>query len=428
MRQVELRYAALSLQRKEIGAGFGAKHEFALCRPVLLERSVNRRPPDLLPSRRYRTSGSVAWALSIGDLRARALKRLPAIAAEHLEGGAEDEISLAANRAAFERLHFHPRFDAAETSAKGSGALDHLPFPLVIAPTGLNGLLWPDGDLALARAAAQVGVPFTQSTVSNASIEDIARVAGLEHWFQLYLFSAMDCVESLIGRAAAAGVHTLVVTTDANTYGNREWNARLYCAESKPTFAAKLDALLHPRWMAQVFLRGLPVFPNIADWLDGEPQDPFSASRWIRLNMAPRVTWGQLERIRALWQGRMLIKGIGHLADARRAMEIGVDGVVLGNHGGRQLDGAVAGIELLPAVRQALGPQAVVLVEGGLRRGADMLKARALGADAVMGGRAPLYGLAAAGEAGAARALSVLGEEYHRAEALLGGGDVILRK
>lgn len=354
-----------------------------------------------------------------------ALRRLPAIVAEHIEGGAEDEISLAANRTAFERLRFHPRFDVDPPAGKSSGPLDHLPFPFVIAPTGLNGLCWPGADLAVSRAAAAAGVPFTQSTVSNVPIMEVAAVPRLEHWFQLYMFSAMEFVEALVDRAAAAGVRTLVVTVDANTYGNREWNARLYSGEAKPTFAAKLDALLHPRWMAQVYMQGLPSFPNIADWLGEDSGDLLSANRWIRQNMAPRVTWAQLERVRALWSGRMLLKGIGHVADARRAMEIGADGVVLGNHGGRQLDGAVPGIELLPTVREALGPQALVLVEGGVRRGADILKARVLGADAVMGGRAVLYGLAAAGQTGVAQALSILREEYQRAEALLGGGDVL---
>jgi (S)-mandelate dehydrogenase len=159
-------------------------------------------------------------------------------------------------------------------------------------------------------------------------------------------------------------VKTLVVTIDANTFGNREWNARLYVAEAKPGLAARLDVLRHPRWLAQVYRHGLPGFPNIADWLGEGARDLLEASRWLRQNIAPTVSWYELEQVRRLWSGRMLIKGITHVEDARRAMALGADGVVLGNHGGRQLDGAVTGMDLLASVRDMLGGQATVLVEG----------------------------------------------------------------
>jgi (S)-mandelate dehydrogenase len=317
------------------------------------------RPEALLPSRHYRRGGPVARALSIAELRAMALHRLPSIAAEYLEGGAEDELSLAANRAGFDMVRFRPRLVDDGASPRALPA-----FPYVIAPTGLNGLYWRGADLALARAAAAAGVPFTQSTVSNVLLEDVAAVPGIEHWFQLYLFSQMSLVESLLARAAKAGVKTLVVTIDANTFGNREWNARLYVAEAKPGLAARLDVLRHPRWLAQVYRHGLPGFPNIADWLGEGARDLLEASRWLRQNIAPTVSWYELEQVRRLWSGRMLIKGITHVEDARRAMALGADGVVLGNHGGRQLDGAVTGMDLLASVRDMLGGQATVLVEG----------------------------------------------------------------
>lgn len=370
-----------------------------------------------LPLRRYRRNGAVTQALSIAELRAMALHRLPAIAAEYLEGGAEDECSLEANRAAFDRLRFRPRLPDAPRPPEA--------FPYIIAPTGLNGLYWRGADLALARAAAAAGVPFTQSTVSNVLLEEIAAVPGIDHWFQLYLFSEMALVEHLLARAARAGVQTLVVTIDANTFGNREWNTRLYAAEARPSLAARLDVLRHPRWLAQVYRHGLPSFPNIAEWLGEGAGDLLQASQWLRRNIAPTVSWEELAQVRRLWRGRMLIKGIGHVADARRAMALGADGVVLGNHGGRQLDGAVSGMDLLAETREALGDQAMVLVEGGIRRGTDLLKARLLGADAAMGGRATLYGVAAAGEAGAARALAILRQEYERSRTLLGDGDVV---
>lgn len=353
-----------------------------------------------------------------------ALNRLPALAAEYLEGGAEDEIALAANRTAFDRLRFRPRLALAGVPPHS----DSPAFPYVIAPTGLNGLYWHGADLALAHAAAAAGVPFTQSTVSNERLEEIAKVPGLDHWFQLYLFSEMGLVGQLLSRASAAGIGTLVVTVDANTFGNREWNARLYAAEGQATLAARLDALRHPRWMAQVWSKGLPGFPNIAEWLGPGSADLIEASRWLRENIAPTVSWRELEQVRALWRGRMLIKGIGHPADARRAIDMGADGVVLGNHGGRQLDGVMPGLDLLEATRAELGRDVQVLVEGGVRRGADILKARLLGADAVMGGRATLYGVAAAGEPGATRALAILEQEYRRARTLLGDGDVMRDK
>ncbi|MDK4807647.1 MAG: alpha-hydroxy acid oxidase [Novosphingobium aromaticivorans] len=370
-----------------------------------------------LPLRRYRRGGAVDRALSIAELRAMALHRLPAIAAEYLEGGAEEEVSLQANRAAFDGLRFRPRL--AERAQGGQG------FPYVIAPTGLNGLYWRGADMALARAAAAAGVPFTQSTVSNVRLEEIAAVPGIDHWFQLYLFSQMAMVEQLLARAAGAGVRTLVVTVDANTFGNREWNTRLYAAEARPSLAARLDVLRHPRWLAQVYRHGLPGFPNIAEWLGEGAGDLLQASQWLRRNIAPTVRWEELAQVRRLWSGRMLVKGIGHVADARRVMALGADGVVLGNHGGRQLDGAVSGMDLLAETREALGEKAMVLVEGGIRRGTDLLKAQRLGADAAMGGRATLYGVAVAGEAGAARALAILRQEYERSQILLGDGDVV---
>jgi hypothetical protein len=229
-----------------------------------------------------------------------ALHRLPAIAAEYLEGGAEEEVSLQANRAAFDRLRFRPRL---AEGAQGAG------LPYVIAPTGLNGLYWRGADMALARAAAAAGVPFTQSTVSNVRLEEIAAVPGIDHWFQLYLFSQMAMVEQLLARAAGAGVRTLVVTVDANTFGNREWNTRLYAAEARPSFAARLDVLRHPRWLAQVYRHGLPGFPNIAEWLGEGAGDLLQASQWLRRNIAPTVRWEELAQVRRLWSGRMLVKG-----------------------------------------------------------------------------------------------------------------------
>lgn len=375
--------------------------------------------------RRYRSRG-VARALSVPELRHMARRRLPEVIFEILEGGAEDEITLARNRSAFERIAFLPAAlrDVGAVDIRTSLFGQEMTMPVVVAPTGFNGLLWPKGDIALARAAASAGLIMTQSSASNASVEEVGATEGLRHWMQLYVFRSEEFMEQMIQRAADAGCEALVVTVDANIFGNREWDRRNYRSGSDPSLMRKLEALLHPGWMRDVMLPGIPSFGNVMDFLPAEHRHLTGAMTWTRGQIDPTLSWRHLDRIRAMWKGPLLVKGLLRADDTMRARDAGADGVVMSNHGGRQLDGAVSALEALPDVRRAVGQDFTLLIDGGVRRGADVIKALALGADAVMAGRAGLYGLAAGGEAGAARALAILAEEMHRVMGLLGATSV----
>ncbi|MGQ0385182.1 MAG: alpha-hydroxy acid oxidase [Gammaproteobacteria bacterium] len=362
-------------------------------------------------------------AINIGDLREIARRRLPRFVFEYVDGGAEDELTLAGNRRSFSRLRFRPRtlvdVSSRDLSATLLGSRSAL--PVVVGPTGLNGLCWRDGDMALARAAATAGVPFAMSTVSMSLVEDVAREAPGRHWLQAYVFSERAITEAIIRRARDAGFECVVLTSDFPVAGKRErdWRTGLLPSQ-KFTLATKLDMLLHPRWLASVATRR-PRFVNVEREL-GPGRD---VNAFVGHNMFDAsFRWDDLARLRDLWPRKLLLKGVLRTDDAERAVAAGLDGIVLSNHGGRQLDGAIAGLEALPEVRRAIGGRASVLVDGGVRRGGDIAKAVALGAEGVLLGRAPVYGLAAGGEAGAARALSILADEFDRTLALLGCRDV----
>lgn len=372
-------------------------------------------------SRRY-TARDAGAALSIDELRHLARRRLPALVSEYLDGGAEDEVTLRRNRQAFDALAFLPRAlrDVGRVDCATTLFGRPLPLPLVIAPTGFNGLLRRGGDLALARAAAAAGVPMGQSTVSNARLEDVARIPGLRHWMQLYVFRDRSFTGVLLERAAASGCEALILTVDANVFGNREWDRRSYAAPARPRLSRRIETLRHPRWLADVARPGIPGFGNLSDFLPPGSRGLNAAADWSRTQIDPGLSWRDLEHIRARWQGPLIVKGLLAPADVTRARESGADAVVLSNHGGRQLDGALAPLQVLAEARAAVGRDIVLMVDGGIRRGSDIAKAVAMGADAVMAGRAPLYGLAAGGEAGAARAIAILAEEFARVMALLG--------
>lgn len=374
------------------------------------------------PDRQYYCGRDLTRAQSIADLRAMALNRLPRVNAEYLEGGAEDERSLWANRQAFDELEFQSRVlrDVSHISLQRTilGVTSSL--PLAIAPTGFNGLLWHRGDLALARAASSKGIAFAQSTVSNATIADVAVTPGLRHWFQLYLYGE-DCVwERLLQQAAAAGCETVILTVDSPVHGNREWDRRNYQSGFALTFSSKLDMLCHTRWMWQVFRHGLPSFANLAQFTPGPDRTLYSVARWALANQRPQMDWATVAQIRRAWPGKLLIKGVTNVADVRVAMDAGLDGVVLSNHGGRQLDRSVVPLRLVRQARAAVKSGFALLVDSGFRRGSDIVQALALGADAVLLGRAMLYGLAAGGEAGVRRAIDILATEISRTVALLG--------
>jgi (S)-mandelate dehydrogenase len=382
---------------------------------------------DGTPERRYYTGHDLARAVAVADLRAMTHERMPRFVLEYLEGGAEDEETLRRERTSYGERWFTPRqlVDVSARSLATTILGRPARLPLVVAPTGLNGLFRHHGDSALAAAAAQAGIPFVQSTMSNDTMEEVAAVPDLRHWWQLYVFGGDEVWQELLRRADACGCEALVLTTNAQIFGNREWSTRTMASRSRPTLASTVDAALHPRWLASTLLaHGMPSFRNVIDFVPRDRRGFFDSAFWIRDHQPTSMSWQTVARIRERWTKPFIIKGILHLDDVRRCIDAGVDGIVLSSHGGRQLDGAIAPLELLPAAREIVGDRAELYLSGGLRRGTDLLKAVALGARAVLAGRAPLYGLCAAGAAGARRALAILEKEALDAMGLLGASSV----
>ena len=358
-------------------------------------------------------------AISIDDLRAIARKRLPRFVFDYVDGGAEDEVTLHSNLSSFERLRFQPRtlVDVSQrnlgtTILGGPSAL-----PVIAGPMGLLGLSWRHGDLEMARAAAAAGVPYALSTVSMHYLEDIAHVAGGRLWFQCYVFRERAVTEALIRRAAMAGYEALIITSDFPVAGKRERDLRSGLLPArKLTLRTKFDILMHPRWLITVATQR-PRFVNVERELDPGR----NAASFLPLNMFdPALDWDDFRRFRDLWKGKLLLKGVLRADDAVRAVDCGADGVVLSNHGGRQLDSAISGMDVLPHVAREIRGRASIIVDGGVRRGSDIAKALACGAEAVILGRAVNYGLAAGGAAGVTRALDILRDEFDRTLALNG--------
>jgi (S)-mandelate dehydrogenase len=345
-------------------------------------------------------------------------RRLPKVIFDYLEGGAGAEKQVARNREAFDRLTLVPQrlrdVSRRDLSIELFGQTERL--PLVIAPTGLNGALRPKGDLVLARAAAKAGIPFTLSTASSVSIEELAREVDGEHWFQLYVVQRA-LADQTVKRALAAGYKTLVLTVDVAVNGRRERDLRSgFAVPFHPTARVVLDCLMHPRWTVGQAMHGVPQLANFAP--AGLEGDVNAQAALMQRQMDASFDWDDLKALRDAWPGTMLVKGILSVDDAVRCYQLGVDGIVLSNHGGRQLDDVQAPIEILPDVVRAVpGP---VLVDSGIRRGSDVVKAMACGARAVMLGRATLYGLAAAGEDGVTEVLRLFREEIDTTMALLG--------
>jgi isopentenyl diphosphate isomerase/L-lactate dehydrogenase-like FMN-dependent dehydrogenase len=368
-------------------------------------------------------------ALNIDDLRDLARATLPRVAWDFLERGAEDEVSMRENRQAFRSIRLRPRtlIDVSQRSQQVSVFDRTHAAPFGIAPTGAAGLYWHDADVALARAAAAANVPFVLSTASFVEMERVARAAGGTKWFQLYMSKERVGAEALIGRARDAGFEALVVTTDVNVGGNREYNRRNgFAIPFRLTLPNMIDGVKHPRWLVNVFLRtlvqsGVPRFQNVDSNVGGrivaKNLEEFRARR-------DAMDWDDLAWVRSIWPRKLFVKGVLTRADAMRAASIGLDGIFVSNHGGRQLDGAISPLEALPQIADAVGGRLAVMLDGGARRGSDIVKALALGADMVFVGRATLYGAAVAGEAGAARAVEILKSEVDRVMALLGACSV----
>jgi (S)-mandelate dehydrogenase len=373
--------------------------------------------------RRFHSRYDFRQALTIEELRAIARRRLPAFALEYLEGGAEDEVTLRRNRKAFERIAFVPRtlVDVSRRDLSVEVLGEKLPLPIALAPTGSNGLLAHRGDLALGRAAAAFGIPFIQSTVSTLKLETVAEGARGRHWMQLYMLKDRAVTEAIVARAAAAGCEALVVTSDTVVFGNREWDRRHYVRPGQLQWSSKLELLSHPRWIWDVLVpSGVPVFENILEFLPGKNANPVRTRAFLVQQMDPTISFKEIAWLKSIWPRKLVVKGVLDVEDARRLADAGVDGIVVSNHGARQLDGSVSPMEVLPKIAEAVGGRLCVMVDGGFRRGTDVVKAIALGAKLVLLGRATLYGLAAGGEEGAKHALSILRDEIDRTLGLLG--------
>jgi (S)-mandelate dehydrogenase len=357
---------------------------------------------------------NVNRAINIDDLRKMAKRKLPRIAYDFIEGGVEDELGIARNEASFDRERLLPRYLVDVSQRDQSCDLFDRKYasPFGVSATGLAALFRPGADLMLAESAAAANIPFMMSGMSTASIEAAAKLAPAHSWYQLYVARDREITLDLIRRAREAGFGTLVITVDVPVSSKRERNLRNgFALPPKLTAATMLDALWHPGWIAGYLRHGMPCFEN---WMQyARANSTTSQINGFAAKQAPAstVTWKDLEEFRRIWPRHLVVKGILRCDDAIRAAEIGVDGIIVSNHGGRQLDQAPAPLEVLPGIREAVGDKVTLIVDGGVRRGADIIMALCHGARFVMVGRATLYGAAAGGIDGVRRAIAILREE-----------------
>jgi len=364
-------------------------------------------------------------AYNIEDLRRKARRRLPRGIFEFVDRGTEDEVALRNNRAAFEqiRLKTHVFADVSKRSLETKIFGKPIKMPLGVAPTGTAGLLSYGGEVGLAKAAARAGIPCTVATNAMTPMEEIVKQAGGDLWFQLYMWSDKDLSLKLVDRVKAVGFKTLIVTVDGAVGANREYNHRNgFEVPLKYTPRLLRQLLAKPEWLATCLLqqfirRGVPKFENYPK----ELMDSLMSRNFKRSSLKnDSLAWNDLKVLRDRWPGNLVVKGILHPDDAATAADCGADGVIVSNHGGRNLDASVAPIQILPEIAARVGGSLTVIVDSGFRRGTDVIKGLALGADMVMVGRPTLYGVAAAGEAGASRALEIFREEMDRVMGLLG--------
>lgn len=380
-------------------------------RPAELAPLLGFRAPRLGGQRR------LADALTIADLRRLARRRTPRAAFDYTDGAAEDELSLDRARQAFRDIEFHPTIlrnvAAVDTSRTVLGAAVAQPFG--IAPTGFTRLMHTEGEIAGAHAAARAGIPFSLSTLGTASIDDVqaANPHG-RNWFQLYMWKDRDRSMALVERAAAAGYDTLLVTVDVPVAGARLRDTRNGMS-IPPTLTLRtvLDALPRARWWFDLLSTEPLAFASLDRW-------PGTVAEYLDTMFDPTVTFEDLAWIKKQWPNRLVVKGIQTVEDARAVVDLGVDGIVLSNHGGRQLDRAPVPFHLLPHVAREVGDDTEVLLDTGIMSGADVVAAIALGARFTLVGRAYLYGLMAGGEAGVARAIEILSAQVSRTMRLLG--------
>lgn len=369
-----------------------------------------------------------AHILNVADARRAAARRLPKGLFAYVDRGSEDETGITLNRKELDAVRLAPKVlvDVSDISTRASILGHEQPLPLVVAPTAVAGLLWHDGEIALAQAAAKAGIPFCVSTQSITPIERIAE-SGARLWFQLYVWKNRQRMLGLLDRAWAAGAETLVLTVDTAVTPNREYNLRNgFGIPLRASWRAGLDVALHPRWATGVMLKavmngGVPSYAHYPEAFRSKlGRDALSDE----VALARDVTWQDIALLRRHWRGKLVLKGILRVDDARTAAEHGCDAIVVSNHGARNLDCALGPTQVLPGIAEAVGGRVEILADSGVRRGADIARFMALGANGVMIGRAPLFGLAIGGSEGASRVIDVLSSELRTTMGFLGTPEV----
>jgi L-lactate dehydrogenase (cytochrome) len=359
---------------------------------------------------------------TIEDLRAIARRRVPRMFYDYADSGSWTESTYRANEADFAKIKLRQRVavNMENRSTETTMIGQRVAMPVAIAPTGLTGMQHADGEILAARAAEKFGVPFTLSTMSICSIEDIAAHTAQPFWFQLYVMRDRDFIERLIDRAKAARCSALMLTLDLQILGQRHKDLKNgLSAPPKPTLANLINLATKPRWCLGMLGTKRRSFGNIVGHAKGVG-DLSSLSAWTAEQFDPRLSWADVEWIKKCWGGKLILKGVMDAEDARLAANSGADALIVSNHGGRQLDGAPSSIEALPPIAEAVGSQIEVWMDGGIRSGQDVLKARALGARGTLIGRAFLYGLGAMGELGVTKALEIIQRELDLTMAFCG--------
>jgi L-lactate dehydrogenase (cytochrome) len=360
------------------------------------------------------------------DLRQLAMRRAPRAIFDYVDRGSYDEATIRANRADFDAIKLRQRvmIDVDDRSLRTTMAGEEVTMPVALAPTGLTGILHANGEILAARAAQAFGVPFTLSTLSICSIETVRAAVDKPFWFQFYVMRDRGFAASLVERAKAAQCPALMLTVDLQILGQRHRDLKNgLTVPPKLTFRNAFDIASKPRWAWAMLRTPHRSFGNVVDALPGT-RDLTTLSQWIASQFDPTLSWRDVEWVRGLWPGKLIIKGVLDPDDARHAVDAGADAIVVSNHGGRQLDGAPSAISVLPRIVDAVGDRTEVLLDSGVRSGQDVLKALALGARGTMIGKAFLYGLGAMGQAGVTTALELIRKELDVSMALTGTCDV----
>jgi L-lactate dehydrogenase (cytochrome) len=363
---------------------------------------------------------------NIEDLRQLHRRRVPRMFYDYVDSGSWDEVTYRANQQDFQRIRLRQRvaMDMEHRSLRSTMIGEPVAMPVALAPTGLTGMQHADGEILAARAAERFGVPFTLSTMSICSIEEVAAATTQPFWFQLYVMRDRDFIGRLIDRARAAGCSALVLTLDLQILGQRHKDIKNgLSTPPKLRPAALLDLLRHPRWCLGMLQASRRDFGNVIGHVKGA-ENMTSLSEWSVSQLDPTLDWEDVAWVKERWGGKLVLKGIMDAEDARLAVASGADALVVSNHGGRQLDGAPSSIDALPAIVDAVGDQIEIWMDGGIRSGQDVFKALALGARGTMIGRAFLYGLGALGEAGVTRCLEIIARELDLTMAFCGLRDV----